>query len=60
MVTMICGCCGSKNVRRDAFAEWSEEYQCWELAELYDDSHCHDCGEQVAIEEIEIQMGASM
>lgn len=50
-ITMICGICGGTNVRRDADAMWNDELQTWEIAGLYDNATCDDCGKNTRIEE---------
>lgn len=39
----VCKYCGSKNVLKDAFAEWSEYSDSWVLYGTYDDETCPDC-----------------
>ena len=48
----ICKTCRGDNVRRDAFAAWDTENQCWELAETFDAAHCDDCEGETTLEEI--------
>lgn len=48
---MICEECGSSLVTRDAWAEWNEETQDWQLGAIYDFAFCHDCGGETHIEE---------
>jgi DNA-directed RNA polymerase subunit RPC12/RpoP len=39
-----CPKCGDRNsLLRDAYAMWVEEKQCWELFDMYDLVHCHNC-----------------
>lgn len=46
-VSIHCGNCGGNNIKADAYAEWNEEAQKWELANVFDDRFCDDCGHQV-------------
>lgn len=39
-----CRTCGSERVVRDAWACWNRETGFWELEEVFDHSHCHQCG----------------
>lgn len=39
----ICQSCGSERVVRDAWASWNPEYGLWELDQVFDDAHCHQC-----------------
>ena len=38
-----CGNCGSDQVVRDAWAEWSVDNQQWELGEVFDHTFCLAC-----------------
>ncbi|RYG90045.1 hypothetical protein EU803_15635 [Loktanella sp. IMCC34160] len=52
---VCCETCGGTNVKRDAFAEWNEELQLWELADLFDKgSFCDDCGCETSLIEVAI------
>jgi predicted RNA-binding Zn-ribbon protein involved in translation (DUF1610 family) len=44
-IRFVCPDCGSHNVLRDAYAEWNEQAQEWELHGVYDNFTCDDCGE---------------
>lgn len=63
-VTVHCSNCGGQTIRADAFAAWDAELQMWELAALFDQRFCDDCGhsvttyEQALIEEGEPAEGA--
>jgi len=48
---LACEECGGDNIRRDAFAVWDTENQCWELGECFDETLCLDCEESVNIKE---------
>lgn len=39
----ICRACGSERVARDAWACFNRESGLWELENIYDDAHCHQC-----------------
>lgn len=51
-ITIVCGACGSTNVRRDAWAEWSDENQEWILGTVFDAGHCEDCEGDSRLEEV--------
>ena len=38
-----CQACGSERVARDAWACWNPESGLWELENVFDDAHCHQC-----------------
>lgn len=38
-----CEACGSDNVFRDAYASWDKATQRWQLEQVFDEAHCHDC-----------------
>jgi hypothetical protein len=42
-LTMVCGTCGSDEVTRDAWAEWSVEAQGWALGAVFEQAFCHRC-----------------
>lgn len=48
-VTKVCRHCGSENVSVDAAARWNVEAQQWEIAGLFDNSDCDDCGRETDI-----------
>ena len=48
---MVCEKCGSTLVTRDAWAEWSEDDQDWQLGAVYDYAFCHTCQADTHIEE---------
>jgi hypothetical protein len=48
-VKKCCKYCGSENVSVDATARWDVETQRWELAGLFDNSDCDDCGGETTI-----------
>lgn len=50
--------CKSDDVRRDAFAEWSEENQRWELSEVYDDGYCITCDSDASLVDRELDDGS--
>lgn len=50
-LTYVCGQCGGPNIRCDAWAQWSEEAQCWELAQTFSQTFCDDCGGETSAEE---------
>jgi type II secretory ATPase GspE/PulE/Tfp pilus assembly ATPase PilB-like protein len=50
-VSKVCKYCGSENVSVDATARWNVDAQAWELAGLFDNSDCDDCGGETTIVE---------
>lgn len=56
-VRMVCAKCGGTNVRRDAWSEWSEENQSWELIDVLDMAICDDCGGETTIKEVTQTVG---
>lgn len=53
-VTIHCGVCDGQNIRADAYAEWNQELQTWELVTIFDSKDCEDCGGQCSTVEKEI------
>ena len=39
----VCRSCGSEHVAKDAFACFSRESGLWELENVFDAAHCHQC-----------------
>lgn len=39
----ICRTCGSEHVAKDAWACFNRDSGLWELENVYDDEHCHQC-----------------
>ena len=42
-VNKVCGLCASKEVVRDAWAEWDTELQAWVLKTFFDSGFCESC-----------------
>ncbi|WP_425228544.1 hypothetical protein [Sphingomonas sp.] len=42
-IQITCGSCGSTDVARDAWANWSTAEQRWELLTVFDCARCHAC-----------------
>ena len=53
-IDIICRKCGSRDVRRDAWAAWNVEKQDWELAEVFDAGFCATCDQEQSLDEVEI------
>lgn len=51
-IAIVCGACGSKDVSRDAWADWDDATQEWVLRVAFDDAHCHLCDEETTLEEV--------
>jgi uncharacterized protein DUF3768 len=43
----VCAACGSRDVVRDAWAEWDIEAQDWSLRSLFDTYSCEGCGADI-------------
>lgn len=52
-VKYVCEHCGSDDVLADAYAEWNDELQTWEVANVFDKgAHCHACDGETRLEEV--------
>jgi hypothetical protein len=51
-IQIICGNCGSANVRRDAYADYDTEAQEWVLGAVFDEGHCEICEGESRLEEL--------
>lgn len=55
-IRMTCSCCGSTDVKADAYAVWDEPTQQWVLAFLSDKGAiCENCDGETRIVEVEIE-----
>lgn len=54
-IEIACSECGSWDVRRDATAGWNVSTQTWELAAVFDQGYCEDCGGEARLVEISLQ-----
>jgi hypothetical protein len=50
-VRIICSHCGSEDVFRDAWAEWSRTDQQWTLGSVFDHAICNDCHGETDLKE---------
>lgn len=53
-VTYVCSTCGSDDVSRDAWAEWSVSEQQWVLRTEFDYAHCHRCDRETDLVEVQL------
>ncbi len=53
-IKIVCGHCGSDDVRRDAWAEWDVRTQAWVLGTVFDAGHCEKCGGEASLKEVEL------
>lgn len=51
-ITIVCGTCGSRDVSRDAWADWDDTGQRWVLRTMFDYAHCHACDEETRLDEV--------
>lgn len=51
-VDIICSHCGSRDVRRDAYAAWNTTTQTWELSAVFDQGYCEQCGGEAHLTEV--------
>ena len=43
-ITIHCANCDGQNIKADAYADWNDELQQWELCSVFDHKICDDCG----------------
>ncbi len=48
-VRKVCAHCGSTDVHLDAWSDWNENAQQWELSATFDNQHCDSCGSETTI-----------
>lgn len=51
-IDIVCKTCGSRNVSRDAWADWDSAKQEWVLGAVFDYGHCHDCDGEASLDEV--------
>lgn len=51
-IAIVCATCGSRDVSRDAWADWDEQAQDWVLRVAFDYAHCHVCDEETKLREV--------
>lgn len=56
-IDIVCSRCRSRNVRRDAYAEWNTETQAWELCSVFEQGYCEECGGEVRLAEVLLESG---
>lgn len=56
---VTCATCGAATILRDAYAEWNEETQGWEIAQLFDDAWCWNCSEDASYNQEPIEKSDS-
>ena len=54
-IKIVCGTCGTENIRRDAWAEWDVANQEWVLGCVFDAGHCEECGGSSNLKEVAIE-----
>jgi len=53
---VVCAHCGSRNVVVDAYAQWDEEKQEFEVVQTFDKgAFCADCDDHTRVNEIPIE-----
>ena len=52
---IVCGFCGSNDVRRDANATWDKYTSRWELSAVFDNATCETCGGETRLSEVEVE-----
>jgi hypothetical protein len=50
----VCKHCGSRNVYRDATAQWNVSAQAWEMVDVHDHADCGDCDGETTLQEIDL------
>jgi hypothetical protein len=56
-IDIICRECGSRDVTRDATAEWCTTTQQWVIQNVFDNADCNDCGGETKLEERDLLTG---
>jgi hypothetical protein len=56
-IDITCRECGSRNVTRDASVSWNLSGQNWEVAAIFDNADCNDCGGETSLDERDLESG---
>lgn len=51
---IVCKCCGSEDVMRDAWAEWDVDAQAWVLKSVFDAAYCESCDGEARLMEVPV------
>jgi len=54
-IKKICSKCGSEDVVVDAWIQWNEYTQEWEIYDIFDNCYCNKCEGECHIEDIEVK-----
>ena len=54
LIAIICETCGSDDVSRDAWGDWSVTTQQWELRTVFDYAYCHKCDGETRLKEVQL------
>jgi hypothetical protein len=52
-IDYCCKHCGSRNVFRDATAQWNVSAQAWVMVDVHDHADCGDCDGETTLQEVE-------
>lgn len=53
-IDIACGTCNSRNVSRDAWANWDITSQDWVLGAVFDAGFCHRCESERSLIEVPV------
>ena len=53
-IDYYCKHCGSRNVFRDATAQWDVSAQAWVMVDVTDHADCGDCDGKTTLQEVEV------
>lgn len=53
-IRKVCATCGSEAVKVDAWVRWNEDFQDWEIDDVFEDSWCDECEGECTINDIEL------
>ena len=53
-IKKVCHACGSDEVKFDAWAEWDEVDQKYELSQTFDEAFCENCAGETRVVDVQI------
>jgi hypothetical protein len=53
-IEFICATCGSNDIEKDANVYWNTDLQKWDIASIYGEAYCRNCGCERNIKEKEL------
>ncbi len=53
-IEFVCATCGSNDIEKDGNLYWNVNLQKWDIASMYEEAYCRECGCEREIKEKEL------